>query len=84
MQASTRTSPTCCWPRFGEPVLSRAGGIGLCELVQHLATFDYVTLSGTTEHRPIESIDNLHEHFSAAAAVVDGYLQGAIDRGRLD
>ena len=47
------------------PVCPHAGGVGLCELVQHLAMFDYVALSGTTENRRIEWIDHLHEHFVA-------------------
>jgi L-fuconate dehydratase len=58
--------------RFGVPVCPHAGGVGLCELVQHLAMFDYVALSGTSANRRIEWIDNLHEHFAAPAVVVDG------------
>ena len=58
--------------KFGVPVCPHAGGVGLCELVQHLAMFDYVALSGTTEDRRIEWIDHLHEHFVAPAVVVDG------------
>ncbi|MFD9907329.1 L-fuconate dehydratase [Streptomyces sp. NPDC059063] len=49
--------------RFGVPVCPHAGGVGLCELVQHLSMFDYVALSGTTENRVIEYVDHLHEHF---------------------
>jgi L-fuconate dehydratase len=58
--------------KFGVPVCPHAGGVGLCEVVQHLAMFDYVALSGTTEHRRIEWIDHLHEHFVTPAVVVDG------------
>ena len=61
--------------KFGVPVCPHAGGVGLCELVQHLAMFDYVALSGTTEQRRIEWIDNLHEHFVAPAVVIDGRYQ---------
>ena len=52
--------------KFGVPVCPHAGGVGLCELVQHLAMFDYVALSGTTQGRRIEWIDHLHEHFADA------------------
>ena len=50
--------------KFGVPVCPHAGGVGLCELVQHLSMFDYVAVSGT--HRrtaSIEYVDHLHEHF---------------------
>jgi L-fuconate dehydratase len=57
--------------KFGVPVCPHAGGVGLCEIVQHLSMFDYVALSGTTEGRQLEWIDHLHEHF-AAPAVVNG------------
>src|SRR6188472_1122313 len=49
--------------RFGVPVCPHAGGVGLCELVQHLAAFDYVVLGGDLEGRVIEYVDHLHEHF---------------------
>jgi L-fuconate dehydratase len=49
--------------KFGVPVCPHAGGVGLCELVQHLSMFDYVALSGTTQDRVIEFVDHLHEHF---------------------
>lgn len=45
------------------PVCPHAGGVGLCEYVQHLAMFDYVAVSGTMEGRVIEYVDHLHEHF---------------------
>jgi L-fuconate dehydratase len=48
---------------FGVPVCPHAGGVGLCELVQHLAMFDFVAVSGSTEGRAIEYVDHLHEHF---------------------
>jgi L-fuconate dehydratase len=50
--------------KFGVPVCPHAGGVGLCELVQHLAMFDYVALSGSTKDRVIEFVDHLHEHFT--------------------
>ncbi|MDQ8705044.1 enolase C-terminal domain-like protein [Streptomyces sp. LHD-70] len=58
---------------FDVPVCPHAGGVGLCELVQHLSMFDYVALTGTTENRVIEYVDHLHEHFLAPVAVRDGH-----------
>ncbi len=49
--------------KFGVPVCPHAGGVGLCELVQHLAAFDYVAIGGDLEDRVIEYVDHLHEHF---------------------
>ncbi|HEU5472310.1 MAG TPA: L-fuconate dehydratase [Actinophytocola sp.] len=49
--------------KFGVPVCPHAGGVGLCELVQHLAMFDYVAVSGSLTDRVIEYVDHLHEHF---------------------
>jgi L-fuconate dehydratase len=49
---------------FGVPVCPHAGGVGLCEMVQHLAMFDFVAVSGTTDGRWIEYVDHLHEHFT--------------------
>ncbi len=50
--------------KFGVPVCPHAGGVGLCEMVQHLAMFDFVAVSGTMEDRAIEHVDHLHEHFT--------------------
>jgi len=58
--------------KFGVPVCPHAGGVGLCELVQHLSVFDYVAVSGTTEHRVTEFVDHLHEHFTDPCIVDDG------------
>jgi L-fuconate dehydratase len=58
--------------KFGVPVCPHGGGVGLCEMVQHLSMFDYIALSGTTEDRQIEWIDHLHEHFTAPARVEHG------------
>jgi L-fuconate dehydratase len=49
--------------KFGVPVCPHAGGVGLCEYVQHLSMFDYIAVSGTMEGRVIEYVDHLHEHF---------------------
>lgn len=58
--------------KFGVPVCPHGGGVGLCELVQHLAMFDYVAVSGSMEGRAIEYVDHLHEHFVDPVAVRDG------------
>jgi L-fuconate dehydratase len=58
--------------KFGVPVCPHSGGVGLCELVQHLAMFDYLAVSGTTEHRVIEYVDHLHEHFVDPVVVSGG------------
>jgi L-fuconate dehydratase len=49
--------------KFGVPVCPHAGGVGLCELVQHLSAVDYVAISGRLDGRMIEYVDHLHEHF---------------------
>ncbi len=59
--------------KFGVPVCPHAGGVGLCELVQHLSMFDYVALSRTTQDRVIEYVDHLHEHFTAPVVIRDGH-----------
>ena len=50
--------------KFGVPVCPHAGGVGLCEMVQHLAMFDFVGVSGTSQGRVLEYVDHLHEHFT--------------------
>ena len=49
--------------KFGVPVCPHAGGVGLCEYVQHLSMFDFLSVSGTMQDRVIEYVDHLHEHF---------------------
>jgi L-fuconate dehydratase len=58
--------------KFGKPVCPHAGGVGLCELVQHLSMFDYVAVSGSMQDRVIEYVDHLHEHFTAPVVVRRG------------
>ena len=58
--------------RFGVPVCPHAGGVGLCELVQHLSLFDYVAVSGSLEGRMIEYVDHLHEHFLDPVVIREG------------
>ncbi|MFF6883725.1 L-fuconate dehydratase [Streptomyces sp. NPDC012421] len=59
--------------KFGVPVCPHAGGVGLCEMVQHLSMFDYVAVSGTVEDRVIEYVDHLHEHFVDPVRVAGGH-----------
>jgi len=49
--------------KFGIPVCPHAGGVGLCEYVQHLSIFDFLSISGTLDTRVIEYVEHLHEHF---------------------
>jgi L-fuconate dehydratase len=58
--------------KFGVPVCPHAGGVGLCEMVQHLAMFDYLAVSGTWQDRMIEYVDHLHEHFADPAVIAHG------------
>jgi L-fuconate dehydratase len=58
--------------KFGIRVFPHAGGVGLCELVQHLAMADYVAISGTMQGRAIEYVDHLHQHFVDPVQVRDG------------
>ncbi|MFF8423781.1 L-fuconate dehydratase [Streptomyces sp. NPDC016566] len=67
--------------KFGVPVCPHAGGVGLCELVQHLSMFDYLAVSGTTEDRVIEYVDHLHEHFRAPVVIRDGHYTAPITPG---
>lgn len=57
--------------RHGLPVCPHAGGVGLCEYVQHLAMIDYVCIAGTREGRVVEYVDHLHEHFVDPCIVRD-------------
>lgn len=58
--------------KFGVPVCPHAGGVGLCEYVQHLSIFDFIAVSGSTENRVIEYVDHLHEHFIEPVTMRDG------------
>jgi L-fuconate dehydratase len=50
--------------KFGVPVCPHAGGVGLCEYVQHLSIFDYIAVGASLEDRILEYVDHLHEHFA--------------------
>ncbi|WP_218010833.1 L-fuconate dehydratase [Herbidospora mongoliensis] len=67
--------------KFGVPVCPHAGGVGLCELVQHLSMFDYVSVTGTMENRVIEYVDHLHEHFVDPVVVTDGVYRAPVTPG---
>jgi L-fuconate dehydratase len=58
--------------RFGVPVCPHAGGVGLCEYVQHLAIFDYIAVGASLENRVCEYVDHLHEHFVDPVKVANG------------
>jgi len=61
--------------KFDIPVVPHAGGIGLCEMVQHMAMFDAVAVTGHHERRIVEYVDHLHDHFLEPARVVAGAYQ---------
>jgi L-fuconate dehydratase len=61
--------------KYGVPVCPHAGGVGLCELVQHLSMFDYVAVSGSTDDRVIEYVDHLHSHFVDPVRMSAGHYQ---------
>ncbi len=58
--------------KFGVPVCPHAGGVGLCEYVQHLAIFDYIAVNPSLEERVCEFVDHLHEHFVEPVRIVNG------------
>lgn len=58
--------------KFGVPVCPHAGGVGLCEYVQHLSLFDYIAVSGSLDGRIAEFVDHLHEHFLDPVVIKNG------------
>jgi L-fuconate dehydratase len=58
--------------KFNIPVCPHAGGVGLCEYVQHLSMIDYIVISGSLEDRIIEYVDHLHEHFYDPVVIKNG------------
>jgi len=58
--------------KFGVPVCPHAGGVGLCEYVQHVSLFDYIAVSGSLENRVLEYVEHLHEHFLDPVIIRDG------------
>ncbi|GIG84763.1 mandelate racemase [Planotetraspora kaengkrachanensis] len=67
--------------KFGVPVCPHAGGVGLCELVQHLSMFDYVAVSGSMDDRVIEYVDHLHEHFVTPVVIENGAYRAPLVPG---
>ena len=61
--------------KFGVPVCPHAGGVGLCEYVQHLSLFDYIAVSGSLSDRVLEYVDHLHEHFVDPVRIRGGRYQ---------
>jgi L-fuconate dehydratase len=58
--------------KFGIPVCPHAGGVGLCEYVQHLSIFDYICIGASLENRILEYVDHLHEHFLDPVRIKNG------------
>jgi L-fuconate dehydratase len=58
--------------KFNIPVCPHAGGVGLCEYVQHLSMIDFISISGSLENRVIEYVDHLHEHFLEPVVIRNG------------
>ncbi len=58
--------------KFGIPVCPHAGGVGLCEYVQHIAIFDYIAVGGALDDRVVEYVDHLHEHFVHPVVIRSG------------
>ncbi len=58
--------------KFGVPVCPHAGGVGLCEYVQHLTLFDYICVGASLQDRLLEYVDHLHEHFIDPVVIKDG------------
>lgn len=59
--------------KFNIPVCPHAGGVGLCEYVQHLSMIDFIAISGSLENRIIEYVDHLHEHFLDPVVIKNGH-----------
>lgn len=66
---------------FGVRVCPHAGGVGLCEAVQHLSMFDAVAVSGETDGRMIEYVDHLHEHFTDPVRIENGHYRAPSQPG---
>jgi L-fuconate dehydratase len=67
--------------KHGIPVCPHAGGVGLCEMVQHLSMLDYVAVSGSWEDRVIEHVDHLHEHFVTPVRLERGRYRAPLAPG---
>jgi L-fuconate dehydratase len=58
--------------KYGVPVCPHAGGVGLCEYVQHISLFDYICASASLQDRVLEYVDHLHEHFVEPVRIRNG------------
>jgi L-fuconate dehydratase len=67
--------------KFAVPVCPHAGGVGLCELVQHLSMWDYLAVSGRMDDRVAEFVDHLHEHFVDPVVVTRGRYRAPLAPG---
>jgi L-fuconate dehydratase len=67
--------------KLGVPVCPHAGGVGLCEMAQHLAMIDYICVSGTMDGRLLEYVDHLHEHFTSPVSIDRGRYRVPLDPG---
>uniref|UniRef100_A0AAY5EKP9 Mitochondrial enolase superfamily member 1 n=1 Tax=Electrophorus electricus TaxID=8005 RepID=A0AAY5EKP9_ELEEL len=67
--------------KFKVPVCPHAGGVGLCELVQHLILFDYISLSASLNNRMCEYVDHLHEHFRSPTVIKNAHYMPPTDPG---
>ena len=67
--------------KFGVPVCPHAGGVGLCEMVQHLAMFDAVAVTGHHPGRIVEFVDHLHEHFVVPTDIQNGNYMAPLQPG---
>ncbi|MEM1389421.1 MAG: enolase C-terminal domain-like protein, partial [Pseudomonadota bacterium] len=67
--------------KYGLPVWPHAGGVGLCEYVQHMSMIDYVAITGEKDSKRIEFVDHLHEHFVDPCIVINGAYQAPKNPG---
>lgn len=67
--------------KYKLPVCPHAGGVGLCEYVQHLAMIDYLCFSGSMEGRVTEYVDHLHEHFVSPCIIRNAAYVAPVDPG---
>jgi L-fuconate dehydratase len=67
--------------KFGIPVCPHAGGVGLCEMVQHLPMFDFVAVTGANPDRVVEFVDHLHEHFVVPTNIQKGRYMAPTEPG---
>lgn len=67
--------------KYNIPVCPHAGGVGLCEYVQHLSMVDFIAISGSLENRIIEYVDHLHEHFLDPVVIKNGCYMPPVKAG---